>query len=92
MNEVPPFLNTTGVDKLFYLAEYSNLTKEERDMYRTKEDVERDERNTANFAGGRREGRKEGILEVAKRFKAKGIDLQIIAGATDLSIDEIIAL
>lgn len=92
MKEVPPFLNAPQLDKFFYLAKYSNLTKEERDMYRTKEDVIRDNRNVSNFAWGREEGAIAEKKEIAKRLKAKGIDLKIIASATELSIDEIIAL
>lgn len=83
----------------FKLARFSNLTKEERDMYRTEEHVRWDENNRANFAGGRKVGREEERLkalakerEIAKNLKNKGIDLKIIADATGLSIEEIGAL
>lgn len=103
MNTVPPFLNAPELDQFFYLAKYSKLTKEERDMYRTKEQVGWDNKNTANFAGGKKEGLEEGRKEerlkalaekkvIAKNLKIKGISLEIIAGATDLSIEEIVGL
>lgn len=42
---------------------------------------------------GRKEGRKEGIketqLEVAQKLKGKGIDLDLIAESTGLSLSEI---
>lgn len=72
-------------------------------MYRTKEQVGWDNKNTANFAGGKKEGLEEGRKEerlkalaekkvIAKNLKIKGISLEIIAGATDLSIEEIVGL
>lgn len=73
-------------------------------MYRTKEQVGWDNRNTANFSGGHKEGLLKGLIEgleagalaekkeIAKKLKTKGLDLTIIADATDLSIEEIVAL
>ena len=49
---------------------------------------------------GRKEGKKEGLIEgrkeeriaMAKKFKAMGVDLDTIAKASELSIEEVKAL
>jgi predicted transposase/invertase (TIGR01784 family) len=93
MNTVPAFLNAPGLDKFFYLAKYSNLTEEEREMYRTKEQVGWDNRNTANFAGGKKEGLVEGALtekkEIAQEMKQDGINIDRIMKYTKLSKEQI---
>ena len=57
-------------------------------MYRTKEQVGRDNNNTANFAGGRKEGKKEVAMKMLKR----GIDIDIVAECCKLSVQELAAL
>lgn len=54
-------------------------------MYRTKEQVGWDNRNTANFAGGRTEGKKEVAMKMLKR----GINVDIVAECCNLPIQEI---
>lgn len=88
LSEVPAFLNAPQLDQFFYLAKYSKLNKEERNMYRTKEQVGWDNRNTANFAGGRKEGKKEVAMKMLKR----GINIDIVAECCNLSIQEIESL
>jgi predicted transposase/invertase (TIGR01784 family) len=65
-------------------------------MYRTKEQVGWDNRNTANFAGGKKEGLVEGALtekkEIAKKIKIKGLDFKMISEVTGLTIEEIVLL
>jgi len=41
---------------------------------------------------GRREGRREEALKIARKFKEEGVDVYTISRATDLTIDEIILL
>ncbi len=85
LSEVPAFLDAPQLDQFFYLAKYSKLTKEERVMYRTKEQVGWDNKNTANFAGGRKEGKKEVALEM----KQDGINIERIIKYTKLTREQI---
>ena len=85
LSEVPSFLHAPQLDQFFYLAKYSKLTKEERIMYRTKEQVGWDNKNTANFAGGRKEGKKEVALEM----KQDGINIERIIKYTKLTREQI---
>ena len=89
MKEVPSYLNAPELNNFFYLAKYSNLTKEERDMLRTKEQVGWDNKNTANFAGGRRVGAREQTLAIALEMKLDGIDIDQIIKYTKLSKEQI---
>jgi len=41
---------------------------------------------------GMREGRKQGALAIAKRLKAESMDVNAIARATDLTVDDILKL
>ena len=66
-------------------------------MYRTAQQRAWDNYSILDYA--KKEGREEERLkaiaekkEIAKNFKIKGIDLNIIADATGLSMEEIIAL
>jgi predicted transposase/invertase (TIGR01784 family) len=43
-------------------------------------------------AEGRAEGRAEGLSEVAKAMKAKGIDVNIIAEVTGITVDDVLRL
>ena len=56
--------------------------------------TERDRINSINYA--RQEGREEGELkkqrEIALAFKAKGVDVGMIAACTGLSLDEVAKL
>lgn len=96
LDNVPAFLNAPELDQFFYLAKYSKLTKEERNMYRTKEQVGWDNKNTANYAGGRKEGIKEGNeqarIEIALGMKQLGINMESIVKLTKLSREQIEAL
>ena len=59
----------------------------------TMRNSERREGRKEGMEEGRKEGRKEGIketqLEVAQKLKGKGIDLNLIAESTGLSLSEI---
>ena len=56
--------------------------------------TERDRINSINYA--RQEGREEGECkkqrEIALAFKAKGVDVEMIAACTGLSLDEVAKL
>lgn len=70
-------------------------------MYRTKQQREWDNQNVIDYEikeareSAREEERLKAIAEkkdIAKYFKNKGIDLKIIAEATGLSVEDIVAL
>lgn len=63
MNEVPDFFRTPELDYFFELAKFSNLKPEERNMYRTKQQVEWDNQNAFDFAReeGMEQGREQGM-------------------------------
>lgn len=98
MREEPQFLKAPELANFFYLAKYANLTPEDRNMYRTAQQRAWDNKNIIDYAEekGIEKGREEGAIAekkaIAKSLKTKGIDIKIIANATNLSIDEIIAL
>ena len=81
--------------KLFDVAEIAAFTKEERYDYEESLKNFRDLYNTISTAEkkgraeGRAEGEKEERLRNAKNFKQLGVDLETIAKATGLSVEEI---
>ena len=87
---------------LFDSAEISNFTAEEKMKYEQDMTTERDRRNQLAFAvnnakaegiaEGRKEGRNERALEIAKAFLENGVNIDIIAASTGLSKEEIEAL
>ena len=80
--------------KLFNIAEYINLTKEEQMSYDQELRNEWDNNGALAYAKekGIEEGREEGIEEVALKMKKRGFPAEEIAKATDLSIENIAAL
>ena len=81
-------------DKLERIASQANLSKDER--ARLDEDWKNynDFFNTMDYAKeeGRKEGKKEEQLKLAKGFKEAGTPIAVIAQVTGLSIEEIEAL
>jgi len=78
-----------------------NLNIGDRTMYRTEQQREWVNQNVIDYEikeaqeSAREEERLKAIAEkkeIAKNFKTKGIDIKIIAEATGLSIEEIVAL
>ena len=86
----------------FHLARYANLTQEERNMFRTAQQVKWDEQNVRDFAIEK--GIEKGIekasekvkyqnsIEIAKALLADGIPVSQIAKCTRLSEEEVAAL
>ncbi|MCR5568472.1 MAG: Rpn family recombination-promoting nuclease/putative transposase [Paludibacteraceae bacterium] len=94
--ENKPASLTEGIfRKLFDVAEIAAFTKEERYDYEESLKNFRDLYNTISTAEkkgraeGRAEGEKEERLRNAKNFKQLGVDLETIAKATGLSVEEI---
>jgi len=87
MNDEPHFLKAPELSKFFYLAKYANLTQEERNMYRTAQQVKWDNQNVMDFQIEKAIHKQ--ALEFAMRLKEKGHTLKEIAEITQLSIDDI---
>lgn len=87
------------INKMHKKIENILQTKNEYLAYIKAEMAERDYENTISYAEekgekkgkkeGKKEGRKEGIIEIANNLKTQGIDIQQIAKATGLKIEEI---
>jgi len=94
MDEIPVCLQQPVFKKLFNIAEYINLTKEEQMSYDQELKNEWDNNSALAYAKekGIEEGREEGIEEVALKMKKRGFPAEEIAKATDLSIENIAAL
>ncbi len=95
MDHLPPHLRKTIFEKLYKVAEYAKLTKEEQKMY--DQDLKRKWDNAAVLAQaeetgearGEARGMRKKAEELARVFKKKGIALDLIAEGTGLSIQEI---
>jgi len=95
MDELPTHLKKTIFEKLFSIAEYSKMSKQEQKMY--DENLKRKWDNEAAFAfreeKGKYEGKMEGKLEnsreIAAKMKTEGIAFELISKCTGLSLEEI---
>ncbi len=99
LNKIPAYLRKSIFEKLFNIAEYTNLTKEEKIMYDSSLKYKWDNKNLLDYAvkEGVERGIKEGIAEgehkkavaVAREMKKEGIPVAQIVKFTELSIEEI---
>jgi len=99
MKKMPLYLRKPIFEKLFNIAEYSNLTKEEKIMYDSSLKRKWDNENALDYAvrEAKREGIKEGIKEgryeeavqIAGELKKEGMPVALIARFTKLSEEEI---
>jgi len=103
MDKVPAVLNKRIFQKIFKIAEVSNLTKEEKAMYDSNLKAKWDYENSIAYAKelaaeeGLKEGLKEGMekgrhdeaLNIAREMKKEGIPVTQIIKFTKLSIEEI---
>jgi hypothetical protein len=78
-------------EKLFQIASYSNLTKEEKRMYDTSLKRKWDNQNALNYARneGKREGEYRKAVETAIAMKKDGLSIEAIRKYTGLSKGEI---
>ncbi|TCD00072.1 Rpn family recombination-promoting nuclease/putative transposase [Pedobacter psychroterrae] len=78
MSAKPDFLTAPELSNFFYLAKYASLTKEERNMYRTAQQVKWDNQNVMDFQiekareSASQEGRQEGLKEGLKEGREEG--------------------
>jgi len=102
LDKIPVYLRKPIFEKLFSIAEYTNLTKEERTMY--DESLKRKWDNHAvmeyavstaeerGLAKGLEKGEHKKALEVASEMKKEGFSIDQIAKLTKLSPEEIATL
>ena len=95
MEKLLAYLRKPIFEKLFSIAEYSNLTKEEKTMYDSSMKYKWDNKNVRDYeiAEAKKEGALEGelkkALNIAREMKKDGIPTAQIAKFTGLSIEEI---
>ena len=96
--ERPKSLQERVFDRLFKQAEIACFTPEERRGYEDSVKVYRDINNAIksakkeSLAEGKAEGKIEEKIAIAQRMKAMGLDVQVIAEATQLTTEDIAAL
>jgi predicted transposase/invertase (TIGR01784 family) len=83
----PQKLQEKVFEKLFAEAELAKLTPDEMRTYEESLKVYRD--NYSVIETAKREGANEKELEIARRLKQKGVDIQIIAETTGLTKEQI---
>ncbi|EHQ29014.1 Rpn family recombination-promoting nuclease/putative transposase [Mucilaginibacter paludis] len=94
-DKIPVYLRKPVFEKLFSIAEYTNLTKEEKTMYDSSLKYKWDNKNVIEYA--RQEGIEKGIekgkheeaIAIAKEMKKDGLPLAKIAKFTKISVSEI---
>lgn len=78
-------------DKFEKMASYAALSPEDRMVYDANVKAYRDLRGQLEYSKkeGRKEGIKEGKIEMVHNLAKQGISLDIIAAAAEMSLDEI---
>ena len=99
MVEIPKEFTDPFFKRLFMLAEIDNFTAEEKEQYEKSLNSMGDWENILNstaeleraagYEQGMQQGRRENSLETARKLKALGVAVDVIAQSTDLSVEEI---
>ena len=95
MDRLPVYLRKSIFEKLFNIAEYTNLTKEEKTMYDSSMKYKWDNKNVLDYAvstaeaKGIEKGMKKKAVSIAKEMKKDGLPSAQISKFTNLSIEEI---
>ncbi|HZY36757.1 MAG TPA: Rpn family recombination-promoting nuclease/putative transposase [Mucilaginibacter sp.] len=87
INKIPVYIRKPVFEKLFNIAEYSNLTKEEKTMYDSSMKYKWDNKNVLDYAV--QEAKLEEAKKIARKLKREGLSVEFIAETTSLSIEEI---
>ena len=89
--ERPAELQERIFRKVFEAARIAAFTREELDEYTNDMMTENDRKNAIDYARklGREEGRTEGIMDIAKKMIAAGIDRKIVSEMTGLQIEDL---
>lgn len=95
MNKLPVYLRKPIFEKLFSIAEYTNLTKEEKSMYDSSQKRRWDSQSVLDYAlkegfeKGLEKGKFEEAKQIAREMKKDGFPVSQISKFTKLSIEEI---
>jgi predicted transposase/invertase (TIGR01784 family) len=103
MDKIPVYLRKPIFEKLFNIAAYINLTKEEKTMYDSSLKYKWDNKNVMDYAvstaeaRGEAKGMEKGMekgeykkaLDIAREMKKDGLPLAQISKFTKLSVEEI---
>jgi predicted transposase/invertase (TIGR01784 family) len=99
MEKLPVYLRKPIFEKLFNIAAYINLTKEEKTMYDSSLKYKWDNKNVMDYAVSTTEARGEAkgmekgeykkALDIAREMKKDGLPLAQISKFTKLSAEEI---
>lgn len=91
MNKIPVYLRKPIFEKLFNIAEYSNLTKEEKTMYDTSLKRKWDNKAVLDYAVSEavKEAEHSKTVDIARELKKEGLSVEFIAKTTKLPIEEI---
>ena len=94
MDKIPVYLRKPIFEKLFNIAEYSNLTKEEKIMYDSNLKYKWDNKNVLDYAvkEAKLEGEYQKALDIARELKKEGLAIEFIAKTTKLSVEDIAKL
>ena len=102
MVEIPKEFTDPFFRRLFMLAEIDNFTAEEKEQYEKSLNSMGDWENILNstaeleraagYEQGIQQGRRENSVEIARKLKALGVAVDVIAQSTGLSVEEIEAL
>jgi predicted transposase/invertase (TIGR01784 family) len=91
MDKIPMYLRKPIFEKLFSIAEYTNLTKEEKAMYDNSMKYKWDNQNVLDYAvaTAKAEGEHKKALDIARELKKEGLTIEFIAKTTKLSPEDI---
>ncbi|SEO97026.1 conserved hypothetical protein (putative transposase or invertase) [Mucilaginibacter sp. OK283] len=99
LDKIPAYLRKPIFEKLFSIAEYISLTKEEKTMYDSSLKYKWDNKNVMNYAvstaetwgeaKGMEKGEYKKALDIAREMKKDGLPLAQISKFTKLSAEEI---
>jgi len=91
MDRLPVYLRKPIFEKLFSIAEYTNLTKEEKEMYDSSMKQRWDNKHVLDTAvhEAKLEGKLEGAREIARKLKKEGLSIEFIVETTGLTIEEV---
>jgi predicted transposase/invertase (TIGR01784 family) len=91
MDKIPVYLRKPIFEKLFNIAEYSNMTKEEKTMYDSSLKYKWDNKNVLDYAvkEAKEEGEYNKAVDIARELKKEGLTSAFIAKTTKLSLEEI---
>ena len=89
--KIPAYLRKPIFEKLFSIAEYTNLTKEEKTMYDNSMKYNWDNKHVVDTAReeGKQEGEHKKALDIAGKLKKEGLSVEFIMETTGLAKEEI---